>query len=45
MNPIMIGILGHVITFGVGYIISVIAGGFRPEDVDELRFRRSNLAT
>lgn len=40
MNSIMIGVLGHVITFGVGYVVSVIAGGYRPEDVDELRFRR-----
>ncbi len=39
MNPIMIGILGHVISFGVGYIVSLIAGGYIPDDVDELRFR------
>jgi SSS family solute:Na+ symporter len=45
MNPIMIGILGHVITFGVGYIVSIVAGGYRPADVDQLRFRRSTPAT
>lgn len=45
MNPIMIGILGHVITFGVGYVVSIVAGGYRPEDVDQLRFRRTRVAT
>ncbi|MEO1035957.1 MAG: hypothetical protein AAFX44_10390, partial [Pseudomonadota bacterium] len=39
MNPIMIGILGHVVSFGVGYIVSLIAGGYIPEDIDELRFK------
>ncbi|MEM7611606.1 MAG: sodium/solute symporter [Pseudomonadota bacterium] len=41
MNPIMIGILGHVVTFGVGYMVSLLFGGYRPDDVDELRFRRA----
>lgn len=45
MNALMIGVLGHVITFGVGYVVSLIAGGYRPEDVDELRFRRAPPAT
>lgn len=39
MNPIMIGVFGHLISFGVGYLVSIIAGGHVPEDVDELRFR------
>ncbi len=39
MNPIMIGIFGHLISFGVGYTVSLIAGGHVPDDVDELRFR------
>ena len=39
MNPIMIGIFGHVISFGVGYIASLVVGGYIPEDIDELRFR------
>lgn len=44
MNPIMIGIFGHLITFGVGYIVSLVAGGYRPDDVDELRFRSSRVS-
>lgn len=39
MNPIMIGVFGHLISFGVGYLVSVLAGGYVPADVDELRFR------
>lgn len=45
MNPIMIGILGHAITFGVGYLVSIVAGGYRPADVDQLRFRRARAGT
>lgn len=44
MNAIMIGVLGHAVVFGVGYIVSWIAGGYRPENVDELRFRRARPA-
>lgn len=40
MNPIMIGVLGHAVTFCVGYLVSLVAGDQPPEDVDELRFRR-----
>ena len=43
MNPIMIGVFGHMISFGVGYIASLLLGGYRPDNVDELRFRRSHL--
>ncbi len=39
MNPIMIGVFGHAISFGVGYLVSIVAGGYVPDDVDELRFR------
>lgn len=45
MNPIMIGILGHVITFSVGYLVSIIAGGYRPENVDQLQIRRARART
>lgn len=38
MNPIMIGIFGHLITFGVGYVVSLFAGDRPPPNVDELRF-------
>ena len=41
MNPIMIGVFGHVVSFGVGYLVSVVAGGYVPDDVDDLRFRRA----
>lgn len=44
MNPIMIGVLGHLITFGVGYVASLILGGHIPDDIDELRFRKAALA-
>jgi len=38
MNPIMIGVLGHVVSFVTGYVVSLVAGGYVPDDVDELRF-------
>jgi SSS family solute:Na+ symporter len=43
MNPLMIGVLGHVITFCVGYVASLLLGGYIPDDIDELRFRRAAL--
>ena len=39
MNPILIGVFGHFVLFGVGYLASLILGGYRPEDVDQLTFR------
>lgn len=39
LNPILIGILGHLIVFGVGYITSVLFGGWRPENLDRLVYR------
>ncbi|MDP0500820.1 MAG: sodium/solute symporter [Verrucomicrobiota bacterium JB022] len=39
-NPILIGIFGHIILFGVGYIVSLIAGGYRPDDIEQYTFRR-----
>jgi SSS family solute:Na+ symporter len=39
MNPIVIGIAGHLILFGVGYVASLIIGGYRPADVEQLTFR------
>lgn len=45
MNPIMIGILGHLISFGTGYMGSLVMGGYRPDDVQELQlFRRPGAA-
>ena len=39
-NPILIGILGHLIVFGVGYGVSRIWGGYVPADIDRLIYRR-----
>lgn len=39
MNPILIGVFGHVVLFVTGYIASRIFGGWRPDDVDRLTFR------
>jgi SSS family solute:Na+ symporter len=36
LNPILIGICGHVVLFGVGWIASQIVQGDRPADVDRL---------
>ena len=40
MNPILIGVIGHLIVFSVGYTVSVIFGGHRPDDLDHLTFRK-----
>ena len=40
MNPILIGLVGHVVLFVVGYVASLILGGYRPANIDELTFRR-----
>jgi SSS family solute:Na+ symporter len=37
MNAILIGIIGNGVTFGVGWLASVLLGGYRPEDAAELR--------
>ena len=41
LNPILIGILGHLIVFGVGYGASRLLGGYVPPNVDQLTFRRT----
>jgi len=38
-NPILIGVLGHVVLFVVGYLASLALGGYRPADVKSLTFR------
>ncbi len=40
MNPILIGVFGHLIVFSVGYCVSIIFGGHRPDDIDHLTFRK-----
>ena len=39
MNPILIGVFGQFVLFGIGYIASLLLGGYRPADVDQLTFR------
>ncbi len=39
LNAILIGVLGHVVLFSVGYAASVLFGGYRPANVDELLLR------
>jgi solute:Na+ symporter, SSS family len=44
MNPMLIGVLGHFILFGVGYAASLVLGGWRPANVEQLTFRRRKTA-
>lgn len=39
LNPILIGILGHAIVFGVGYAWSLAFGGHVPAGIERLTFR------
>lgn len=43
MNPILIGIFGHIVLFGTGYIASRLFGGHRPDNVEQLTFRRRSI--
>ena len=38
MNPILIGIFGHLVLFSTGWLASVLFGGHRPENVENLTF-------
>ena len=38
LNPILIGVLGHLILFGTGWIASQLFGGYRPDNVEDLTF-------
>ncbi|MBL9215925.1 MAG: sodium/solute symporter [Opitutaceae bacterium] len=38
MNPILIGVFGHLILFGTGWLASKLFGGYRPENVEDLTF-------
>jgi len=40
MNSLLIGVFGHVILFGTGYISSIIFGGYCPENIDELTIHK-----
>jgi SSS family solute:Na+ symporter len=43
-NPILIGIGGHLVLFGAGYLASLVLGGYRPADVEKLTFRWKRTA-
>ena len=44
LNTILVGVLGHFVLFGVGYLVSRGFGGYRPADLDDLvGFRRSRM--
>jgi len=36
LNPILIGLFGHTVVFGVGYTVSKVWGGYRPDRIDDL---------
>lgn len=40
LHPILIGAFGHLVLFGVGYLGSRLFGGYLPDNVRELTFRR-----
>lgn len=42
LNPIFIGLLGHLVVFGVGYAWSLGFGGYVPIDLDRLTYRKPN---
>jgi SSS family solute:Na+ symporter len=44
MNALMIGIIGNLVTFIVGWLASVLLGGWRPGNVSELKLRLNKKA-
>jgi solute:Na+ symporter, SSS family len=44
MNPILIGLFGHIILFVTGYIASRLLGGYRPDNVEQLTIRHRPAA-
>jgi SSS family solute:Na+ symporter len=36
LNPILIGVFSHLVLFGVGYLVSLLYGGYRPDHVEHL---------
>lgn len=44
MNPILIGLFGHLVLFVTGYVASRIVGGYRPENVEHLTIRHRPVA-
>lgn len=39
LNPLLIGVLGHLVLFGTGLMASRFLGGYIPNDVDRLTYR------
>lgn len=44
LNPILIGVLGHLVLFTTGYAASLLFGGWRPSNVEQLTFRGERAA-
>jgi SSS family solute:Na+ symporter len=44
MNPILIGLFGHLVLFGTGYLSSRLFGGYRPDNVERLTIRHRPAA-
>ena len=40
MNSMLIGVFGHFILFGSGYLFSRIFGGYIPEDIEDLTIHK-----
>lgn len=38
MNPILIGLFGHLVLFATGWLASLVLGEYRPENVEDLTF-------
>lgn len=38
LNPLLIGVIGHLVLFGTGWIASLLFGGYRPDDVKRLTY-------
>jgi SSS family solute:Na+ symporter len=38
LNPLLMGVIGHLVLFGTGYIASRVIGGYIPPDVERLTY-------
>ncbi len=45
LNPILIGVVGHLVLFGTGWLVSKVLGGHRPEEVERLTIYGLKRAT
>jgi solute:Na+ symporter, SSS family len=44
LNPLLIGVIGHLVLFGTGWLASRTFGGYVPPDVERLTFNRGRPA-